>query len=80
MGPVGFTPFIETGECRFLTKVPISFMDQTHVGYSYWQQPMVNSMPSTTRVQTKKQALSGPLRIVPEGYRGAWVCPVSSSF
>jgi hypothetical protein len=56
------------------------FMDQTHVGYAYWQQPMVNSMPSITRVQAKKQSLAGALRIVPEGYRGAWVTYHITSF
>ncbi|KAH8079833.1 hypothetical protein BXZ70DRAFT_1050614, partial [Cristinia sonorae] len=47
-------------------------MEQTHVMYYYWQQPMVNSMPLITRVQGKKQSLSGPMRVVPEGYQGAW--------
>jgi hypothetical protein len=49
-----------------------SMMDQTHVMYYYWQQPLVNTMPPITRVQAKKQALSGPMRVVPEGYQGAW--------
>ena len=67
-------------------------MDQTHVMYYYWQQPMANTyvdlainrltvvltdrndlrMPFVTRVQAKKQALPGPMRIVPEGVSGAW--------
>ncbi|KZS95513.1 hypothetical protein SISNIDRAFT_438997 [Sistotremastrum niveocremeum HHB9708] len=47
-------------------------MDQTHVGYFYWQQPMTNSMPLISRVQTKKQALPGPMRIAVEGSQGAW--------
>ncbi|KDR78329.1 hypothetical protein GALMADRAFT_138431 [Galerina marginata CBS 339.88] len=47
-------------------------MDQTHLGYFYWQQPMTNSMPLISRVQTKKQALAGVMRIVPEGTLGAW--------
>ncbi|KZP08810.1 glycoside hydrolase family 115 protein [Athelia psychrophila] len=42
-------------------------MDQTHVMYYYWQQPMTNSMPSISRVQPKKQALPGPMRVSPEG-------------
>ncbi|KAF8889126.1 hypothetical protein BD779DRAFT_1672064 [Infundibulicybe gibba] len=47
-------------------------MDQTHVGYYYWQQPMANTMPMVTRVQSKKQALAGVMRIAPEGTLGAW--------
>nr|BCT97380.1 xylan a-1,2-glucuronidase [Irpex lacteus] len=47
-------------------------MDQTHVMYYYWQQPMVNTMPPVTRVQAKKQALPGPLRVGIEGSMGAW--------
>ncbi|KAF9481597.1 hypothetical protein BDN70DRAFT_517933 [Pholiota conissans] len=47
-------------------------MDQTHLGYFYWQQPMTNSMPLISRVQTKKQALAGVMRIAPEGTLGAW--------
>ncbi|KAF5375554.1 hypothetical protein D9615_009219 [Tricholomella constricta] len=47
-------------------------MDQTHIGYFYWQQPMANSMPPVSRLQTKKQALAGVMRIAPEGTLGAW--------
>ncbi|KAJ4484122.1 hypothetical protein C8J55DRAFT_535358 [Lentinula edodes] len=47
-------------------------MDQTHVGYYYWQQPMANTMPAINRVQSRKQALPGVMRIVPEGSYGAW--------
>ncbi|KAF4611503.1 hypothetical protein D9613_003870 [Agrocybe pediades] len=47
-------------------------MDQTHLGYFYWQQPMTNSMPMISRVQTKKNALAGVMRIAPEGTLGAW--------
>ena len=65
-------------------------MDQTHVMYYYWQQPMANtyvridcffrimlsslldSMPFVTKVQPKKQALAGAMRIIPEGSSGAW--------
>jgi len=47
-------------------------MDQTRLGYYYWQQPMTNTMPAVTRVQSKKQVLAGVMRIVPEGTRGAW--------
>ncbi|KIY66773.1 glycoside hydrolase family 115 protein [Cylindrobasidium torrendii FP15055 ss-10] len=47
-------------------------MDQTHLGYYYWQQPMMNTMPTITRVQGKKQALSGAMRLVVENNPGAW--------
>ncbi|KAL1720290.1 GH115 alpha-glucuronidase [Schizophyllum commune] len=47
-------------------------MDQTHVGYYYWQQPMTNTMPAVNRVQSRKQALAGVMRIIPEGTAGAW--------
>ncbi|KAF8064309.1 hypothetical protein FPV67DRAFT_1672029 [Lyophyllum atratum] len=47
-------------------------MDQTHLGYYYWQQPMTNTMPAVNRVQSRKQALAGVMRIVPEGTLGAW--------
>ncbi|KAK0237300.1 hypothetical protein EDD85DRAFT_837135 [Armillaria nabsnona] len=42
------------------------------IGYYYWQQPMMNSMPPITRVPPKKQALAGVMRIAPEGTLGAW--------
>ncbi|CAA7262063.1 unnamed protein product [Cyclocybe aegerita] len=47
-------------------------MDQTHLGYYYWQQPMINTMPAVNRVSSRKQALAGAMRIVPEGNLGAW--------
>ncbi|OBZ74369.1 hypothetical protein A0H81_05491 [Grifola frondosa] len=47
-------------------------MDQTHVMYYYWQQPMANTMPFITMVQPKKQALPGAMRIAIEGSAGAW--------
>ncbi|KAJ6625989.1 hypothetical protein B0H10DRAFT_2430075 [Mycena sp. CBHHK59/15] len=47
-------------------------MDQTHLGYAYWQQPMTNSMPPISRVQKNKQALPGVMRISPEGSLAAW--------
>ncbi|KAL1746590.1 GH115 alpha-glucuronidase [Schizophyllum fasciatum] len=47
-------------------------MDQTHIGYYYWQQPMTNTMPAVNRVQTRKNALAGVMRIIPEGTEGAW--------
>lgn len=47
-------------------------MDQTHIGYYYWQQPMTNTMPAVNRVQKNFQALPGPMRITIEGLAGAW--------
>ncbi|PPR02284.1 hypothetical protein CVT24_011622 [Panaeolus cyanescens] len=47
-------------------------MDQTHLGYYYWQQPMTNTMPPVNRVQKRKNALAGVMRIVPENTLGAW--------
>ncbi|TBU59951.1 hypothetical protein BD310DRAFT_1038213 [Dichomitus squalens] len=47
-------------------------MDQTHVMYYYWQQPMANTMPFVTKVQPKKQALPGAMRLTVEGSLGAW--------
>ncbi|KAJ7454980.1 hypothetical protein B0H11DRAFT_257884 [Mycena galericulata] len=47
-------------------------MDQTHLGYAYWQQPMTNSMPPISRVQANKMALPGVMRISPEGSLAAW--------
>ncbi|THG97912.1 hypothetical protein EW026_g4183 [Hermanssonia centrifuga] len=47
-------------------------MDQTHVMYYYWQQPQANTMPPVSRVQPKKQALAGVMRITPEGTLGTW--------
>ncbi|KAF8176262.1 hypothetical protein BJ912DRAFT_1024351 [Pholiota molesta] len=57
------------------------FEEQYHtmlddLGYFYWQQPMTNrlvsGMPLISRVQTKKQALAGVMRLAPEGTMGAW--------
>ncbi|KAK0445622.1 uncharacterized protein EV420DRAFT_1717306 [Desarmillaria tabescens] len=52
-------------------------MDQTHVGYYYWQQPMMNSMPPITRVPPKKQALAGELGLVitPNQCAQGYNCP-----
>ncbi|KAH9476877.1 hypothetical protein JR316_0010793 [Psilocybe cubensis] len=47
-------------------------LNDTDLGYFYWQQPMTNSMPMISRVQSKKNALAGVMRIVPEGTLGAW--------
>ncbi|KAL1901028.1 hypothetical protein Sste5346_002093 [Sporothrix stenoceras] len=43
-------------------------MDQTHLGYDgYWQQPMRNSLPAVTYVQTAFAALSGEIGVGIEG-------------
>lgn len=43
-------------------------MDQTHLGYDgYWQQPMRNTLPMVTYVQTKFTSLAGDLGIGVEG-------------
>jgi hypothetical protein len=34
-------------------------MDQTHIGYTYWQQPPVNAMPAVTQVQPLAGAQMG---------------------
>ncbi|KAF5366813.1 hypothetical protein D9758_006550 [Tetrapyrgos nigripes] len=47
-------------------------MDQTHLGYVYWQQPMTNSLTGLARVQSRKTALPGIMRMTPEGSSGAW--------
>ncbi|PIL25858.1 hypothetical protein GSI_11611 [Ganoderma sinense ZZ0214-1] len=47
-------------------------MDQTHIGWTYFQQPQRNSMPYVTLVSPKKQALEGPMRIVLEGSMASW--------
>ena len=40
-------------------------MDQTHVGYTYWNEPPVNAMPPVTRVQP----LTGAhMAVVPQGW------------
>ncbi|KAG8897350.1 hypothetical protein FRC01_011368, partial [Tulasnella sp. 417] len=47
-------------------------MDQTHIGYYSWQQPTANTMPPVNRMQSRKEALAGPMRITIEESRGAW--------
>ncbi|KAK3321852.1 hypothetical protein B0H66DRAFT_475250 [Apodospora peruviana] len=44
------------------------FMDQTHLGYDgYWQQPMRNTLPAMTYVQTAFVSLAGHVGIGVEG-------------
>jgi hypothetical protein len=49
-------------------------MDQTHIGYTYWQQPPKNSMPKVKELQIPEPAEMG---IAIEGSRSAW--PVSTT-
>lgn len=35
------------------------FADQTHIGYTYWQQPVRNSMPAVTKLQLPQNAAMG---------------------
>jgi hypothetical protein len=44
-------------------------MDQTHIGYTYWQQPPKNSMPKVKEIQIPEPAEMG---IAIEGSRLAW--------
>ncbi|KAI9898859.1 hypothetical protein N3K66_005320 [Trichothecium roseum] len=42
-------------------------LDQTHLGYTYWQQPMRNALPPLTYVQTRLTSLAGNVRVGVEG-------------
>jgi hypothetical protein len=44
-------------------------MDQTHIGYTYWQQPPVNAMPKVTEVEIPAAAQLG---VAVEGSALAW--------
>jgi Glycosyl hydrolase family 115/Gylcosyl hydrolase family 115 C-terminal domain len=44
-------------------------MDQTHIGYTYWQQPPSNIMPAVTEIKLPQGAQMG---IAVEGSTGAW--------
>lgn len=43
-------------------------MDQTHIGYTYWQQPTKNSMPKVTYVPDKQKTTVPHLFIDEDGY------------
>lgn len=45
------------------------FMDQTHLGYTYWQQPARNAMPAVTELQVPAAAEMG---LAVEGSTLAW--------
>jgi hypothetical protein len=44
-------------------------MDQTHIGYTYWQQPRVNVMPSVQEIDPAEPAQMG---VAIEGSTSAW--------
>jgi Gylcosyl hydrolase family 115 C-terminal domain/Glycosyl hydrolase family 115 len=44
-------------------------MDQTHIGYTYWQQPMRQVAPSLQYVQALEGSLSGDIRVTVEGQK-----------
>ena len=44
-------------------------MDQTRIGYTYWQQPIRNAMPG---VQDVQPSASGALAVAVEGSEGSW--------
>ncbi len=59
-------------------------MDQTHIGYTYWQQPESNAMPAVVTLDIPK---AGSLGVAVEGSAAAWpdatnelVLPVFDSF
>ena len=47
----------------------IHMMDQTHMGYTYWQQPPVNKMPAVTTITVPQKAKMG---IAVEGSETVW--------
>jgi hypothetical protein len=44
-------------------------MDQTHIGYTYWQEPRKNSMPAVKEIELPAAAAMG---VAIEGSTGAW--------
>ncbi|KAF9883989.1 hypothetical protein FE257_002430 [Aspergillus nanangensis] len=42
-------------------------MDQTHLGYSYWQQPMRNTLPPLAYTQLLEDSLAGSMGVSVEG-------------
>lgn len=47
-------------------------MDQTHIGYTNWQQPEKNSMPETTILVQADYTLKGQLGLAIEGSECSW--------
>lgn len=44
-------------------------MDQTHIGYTYWQQPVSNALPAVTELQVPPRAIAA---IALEGSERSW--------
>ncbi|HZL78961.1 MAG TPA: glycosyl hydrolase 115 family protein, partial [Candidatus Limnocylindrales bacterium] len=44
-------------------------MDQTHIGYTYWQQPLSNNIPATTEIEIPETAQMG---VAVEGSTNSW--------
>ncbi|KAF3089403.1 hypothetical protein TWF569_005717 [Orbilia oligospora] len=49
----------------------IHFLDQTHFGYNYWQQPMRNTIGGLSFVQFPQNSLAGALGVAGEGSNGS---------
>ncbi|MDL2305934.1 glycosyl hydrolase 115 family protein [Bacteroides sp. OttesenSCG-928-D19] len=43
-------------------------MDQTHIGYTYWQQPPYNVMPEVKRIRRNRMAPPSPVFMEKDGY------------
>ena len=48
-------------------------MDQTHIGYTYWQQPEKNSMPKTVSLAMNESAVKGKIGLAIEGSAFFWI-------
>lgn len=46
-------------------------MDQTHLGYDWWQQPMRNTLPPLAYTQTSEMSLAGNLGLTVESSNGS---------
>lgn len=46
-------------------------MDQTHIGYNWWQQPMRNVLPPLYYIQRSEVSLGGSLGVTAEGTNGS---------
>ncbi|KAI5814884.1 hypothetical protein BZA77DRAFT_266692 [Pyronema omphalodes] len=46
-------------------------MDQTHLGYNYWQQPMRNTLPPLAWTQLLENSLSGTMGVAVESSNGS---------
>jgi Glycosyl hydrolase family 115/Gylcosyl hydrolase family 115 C-terminal domain len=44
-------------------------MDQTHIGYTFWNQPPINVMPQVAEI---KSSVAGALGVAVEGLAGVW--------